>query len=111
MKYEDYSVEDFILDEYFRRWVLYPDQANRMFWLTWIKDHPHKVRVVEEARDIIRSAEYDEIDVDEERTNASWEKLKSKVGDPSLPYSEESAFLGFTKSTLYRIAAVFAGLL
>lgn len=115
MKYDDYTVEDFILDDDFRRWILSPDQASRVFWLTWIRDHPQKVSLVEEARNIILSTEYDEVDVDEEKNIALWEKLKSKLDSQehsshALSHSEGSGSFGSSKSIIYRIAAVFAGL-
>lgn len=115
MRYDDYTVEDFILDEDFRNWVLYPDQASRMFWLQWIEDHPHKVRLVEEAKSIILSAEDDEINIDESKNLESWEKIQSKIAESEMPYKKHNGksriMVSVHKPVFYRAAAVFVGLL
>lgn len=107
--YDDYTLEDLLFDDDFRAWVLSPGNAKESFWRSWIENHPEKKALVEEARNIILFAERDEIDIDDEKNIASWEKLKSRIEDDeaSLP----AGSLWFQRSGLYRIAACLAGLL
>jgi len=51
--YSQYRVEDFVLDDYFRDWVLTKSTKCEAFWQVWIKNHPEKRGVVEEAREIL----------------------------------------------------------
>ena len=51
--YTQYRVEDFVLDDYFRDWVLTKSAKCEAFWQEWIKNHPEKRPVVEEAREIL----------------------------------------------------------
>lgn len=47
MEYTDYSVEDFIRDEYFQKWIIHPDNIALDFWQKWIDDHPDKKEVLQ----------------------------------------------------------------
>ena len=49
MDYKQYSVEDFILDATFRKWVLDPDKDSHMFWRQWLDEHPQKAATVAQA--------------------------------------------------------------
>jgi transmembrane sensor len=53
MEYSDYTVADFIADEYFEKWVNRPDAEVNAFWKAWVTAHPEKKPMIEEARHII----------------------------------------------------------
>ena len=59
MKYENYTAADFIEDEYFVRWVKFPDEQSDKFWKLWITSHPEKVKDLMQARHIITSMRYE----------------------------------------------------
>lgn len=40
--YLHFTVDEFIGDEYFQRWVRYPDRETNNFWKKWLADHPEK---------------------------------------------------------------------
>ena len=54
MDYQQYRVEDFVLDEAFRKWVLDPDKASRIFWSQWLDKHPQKATTVAQAIELLR---------------------------------------------------------
>lgn len=54
MDYKQYSVEDFVLDQRFRKWVLNPDQDARAFWTQWLDEHPQKAETVKQAIELLR---------------------------------------------------------
>ena len=54
MNYINYSIEDFVADDYFRQWVQHPDESNQKFWKDWIQQHPEKLDTINEARDLVK---------------------------------------------------------
>jgi len=91
MEYIDYSVEDFIRDEYFQKWIINPDTIVLDFWQNWVESHPEKKEVVQFAADLIRlicresPIKGDSFDVD-----ALWQKILEKRNDVNIaiPNSE-----------------------
>ena len=53
MNYVRYQVEDFVLDQSFKDWVLRHQNAQNAFWELWVDQHPEKYEDVKEARKII----------------------------------------------------------
>jgi transmembrane sensor len=53
MDYLHYSVEDFMLDEQFQRWVKQPDAEANAYWENWLAAHPYKRETLMEARQAI----------------------------------------------------------
>ena len=66
MRYKDYDIDDFLLDEFFIQWIKDPNENNRHFWEKWLEQHPEKREVIMEAVSVINSIQY---------------KEKSKVGN------------------------------
>ena len=53
MRYDHFSTEDFIQDEYFQQWVDTPDANHDKFWNTFIQNFPHKQESIDEAREFL----------------------------------------------------------
>lgn len=51
--YRNYRMEDFLADEYFIRWVKFPDAAADAFWQQLSADMPDKAPLMREARDVV----------------------------------------------------------
>lgn len=60
-KYEDYLLEDFLVDEFFIEWVKTPSVNNIHFWEKWISEHPHKRKLIQTASDFIQRVGYQNI--------------------------------------------------
>ena len=58
MKYSDYTVTDFVADEYFEKWVNRSDPEVNAFWEAWLAAHPEKEESIEEARSVIRMLKF-----------------------------------------------------
>ncbi len=58
MNYDEFKVEDFLFDEFFVRWVNNPGPESNHFWENWIKGHPDKITVINQASEIIRSIQF-----------------------------------------------------
>ncbi|WP_234364061.1 FecR family protein [Lunatibacter salilacus] len=58
IRYRDYKLEDFLMDEFFIQWVKFPDSNNCHFWEKWIQEYPHKREMVTQAARFIRGVHY-----------------------------------------------------
>jgi len=58
MKYDYYSVLDFVRDEEFQSWVKEPDERSNFYWQSWMQNHKEKIYLVNEAREIITSVNF-----------------------------------------------------
>ena len=67
MKYTEYDIDDFLMDEFFIEWVKEPNENNRHFWEKWLEQHPEKRDVVMQAFEIISSVHYQDRTVMEDR--------------------------------------------
>ncbi len=63
MNYEDFKLEDFLSCEEFRDWVIRPTASSHQFWEKWMQGHPEKREVILEARELIKSFQYQAAEV------------------------------------------------
>jgi ferric-dicitrate binding protein FerR (iron transport regulator) len=70
MDYSSFTVEDFVADAYFQRWVLSKDQGADVFWKKWLHDHPEQREGILQAATILRSIQFE---VDEPAADDSWQ--------------------------------------
>lgn len=79
MKYSSYSETDFLLDEYFQKWVLNPDPMTQSFWENWILNHPEKMDEVKSAANLLRLMNYKDDDVlKEDELDMIWQNIINK---------------------------------
>jgi len=55
IKYINYTIEEFILDNDFMQWVLHPNRENDLFWENFIQKYPEKRQIIKEAVYIIKA--------------------------------------------------------
>ncbi|WP_338868098.1 FecR domain-containing protein [Spirosoma sp. SC4-14] len=69
--FSQFSVQDFVLDESFRRWILQPDEPTMSFWHTFMLNHPEQQAAIDEASAILLHlrVRYDDL------TTASQERI------------------------------------
>lgn len=77
MSYNQYSVNDFVLDDYFIKWVKFPDPQTDAFWQNWLKDHPQKEAIIEEARQIALFFSLPGKHLNEKDKDDLWERIQS----------------------------------
>lgn len=51
--YSQYSINEFVLDESFRQWVLQPDEESMTFWHNFMLKHPEKQAMIDEAASLL----------------------------------------------------------
>ena len=84
MKYVHYTVEDFVKDEYFQKWILDTDSMTSSFWNNWIKKYPEKKATVEEAKKLILLLSFDNEKLSEIDFDEMWQNIIEKRNTKSV---------------------------
>lgn len=111
MNYSDYTVREFVNDEYFQNWVLQPDPEHHLFWETWLAQHPHRQAEVDQARQLLRSLDLKPSQLAEDRVARIWDHLQAHIDQTRALEMEPAAAAKPANRLWYRVAAVFLGLL
>jgi transmembrane sensor len=64
--YIDFSVEDFVWDDFFRQWTLSPTPETNTLWENWVAANPEMLEKVEHAKAIVLSLRIHEPEIDDE---------------------------------------------
>jgi ferric-dicitrate binding protein FerR (iron transport regulator) len=57
--YKDYELQDFLMDEFFVRWVKNPTPETSHFWDKWIAQHPEKLPLLLKSKQLIDAIKYE----------------------------------------------------
>lgn len=76
-RYNDFSVEDFVWDDFFRQWTLSPTSETDALWDDWIDANPEMLEKVEQAKAIVLSLRLHEPEIDDSEIN---QVVKQTVG-------------------------------
>lgn len=104
MKYQDYSAEDFIKDEYFKSWVINPTEESDFFWESWLSNHPGTRPQIELAREILLSVRPkmpNEADLEDEQ-----EVFNSIIRGRKSTHADEANKGYFQQNAFLKIAAI-----
>ncbi|MBK5278646.1 MAG: FecR domain-containing protein [Bacteroidia bacterium] len=83
--YQNFTVNEFAMDEYFQSWVFHPDENSNAFWKSWSLKTPHKVSDLEEARDILNNFALPHHTLSQENVSGLWTKIQqSNTSKPTL---------------------------
>lgn len=75
MTYQKFSIQDFIEDAYFRKWVYQPDEVSNQFWKSWLVKYPEKKAEVDDARSILLSVQFKSYSVSDQEKREVWKQL------------------------------------
>jgi transmembrane sensor len=76
MRYSDFSVSDFTMDEYFQSWVFNPaDEGIKSFWESWLLNHPEKRRDVGEARKLLEMIQFTNHTLSADELASLWSQI------------------------------------
>src|SRR5687767_14697896 len=98
------TIEDFINDDEFARWVAHPNEQSDLFWRRFIEAHPDKVALIEEARSFLSFMHFKDTSLDDH----SIIKVKSEIDLAIASFNHNSGerrSTVFYKTTVFRIAA------
>ncbi len=110
MDYEHYKVEDFLLDEEFKRWVMTPDAESEIFWNNWLASHPGQKETLLKAREVLLSLDFQVLMPDEHDQDEVLQNIL-KGGETERSNGNKGRFMAKIKQPLIRLAGVFLVLL
>ncbi|WP_178371555.1 FecR family protein [Cyclobacterium lianum] len=104
---KDYTVEDFVLDPEFQKWVLYPDTPTKIYWEAYVAENPGKHKDMVQARKLVLNMSRKERKVDQEFVEATWNNIeqalnKIQVGERNkkvIPLDSSGTLRKFEKET------------
>ncbi|MEM9830525.1 MAG: FecR domain-containing protein [Bacteroidota bacterium] len=105
MKYTDYSVHEFVLDEYFQQWVLNPTAESSRFWEQWLSQYPEKQATVAEARRLVRLIRFNEYPFPQQDAEKIWNKLEVAAMEQKLGKQKKSNPQLLYRNTWFKVAA------
>jgi len=88
MRYTRYSVEDFVMDDNFRSWVLGRQAGDKAFWSGWVEAHSEMKPVLEEARNIILGLQQEEVHVSQQEIDEQFEAVSQFFDEVHAPVSK-----------------------
>ncbi len=109
MPYEDYQVYDFVVDPFFRRWVLAPDEDICAFWDLWEQNHPDSQEILQHARKLVVLTHFEDVEV--KGSAESKTKIKAQLFGQQNPPKAEPATIFPHFRRHYHIAAVISALI
>lgn len=58
--YQEYHVEDFVWDDDFRQWILFPTAESNAYWNHWLRHNPSRKYEIEEAALLVKGIKVEE---------------------------------------------------
>lgn len=78
-KYNTYLIEDFVIDDFFIRWVLSNSDEDNEIWTQWLRNNPGQGYKVEQARNIINSVRFNKVeDISQAKVDLFIKRLKTE---------------------------------
>lgn len=84
-RYNDFAVEDFVWDDFFRQWTLSPTPETNALWDDWLDANPEMLEKVEQAKAMVLSLRLHEPEIDDAEIN---QVVKQTVGRISADDSQ-----------------------
>jgi transmembrane sensor len=76
MDYSEFTVNSFLENPTFIKWVLMPDSELDLYWENWLSEHPEKFEDVRQARAIIFAFQYKKYKRDEVWKRKTWAAIE-----------------------------------
>ncbi|WP_025762191.1 FecR family protein [Dyadobacter tibetensis] len=112
MSDENYQLDDFLSDEYFKRWVLSPDVESDRYWNDYLLRNPDKRAVMRHARFLLIQLhqDLDQLKPREYQVESMWDQIeKQTLSQPSHPKSLWARMPRWTASVAAAMILVVIG--
>lgn len=93
MRYQHYTVEDLVLDEFFQKWIYAPDEETNLYWQEFLALYPHRHKVLEEARLFLRDMRSKESLLAEDVPEATIEDIKMRFNEALNKQVRDTTFV------------------
>lgn len=87
----NYTVEDFVQDLNFRKWVLGKLPKEDTFWEHWIKENPNNLFLIEEAKTLVIATQIEEIEAFEYAKIAGIEAILDNTNQKRKWFNSKSS--------------------
>jgi transmembrane sensor len=112
MKYNNYTIADFICDENFQNWTIRPNGETNDFWNNWIYKHPDKKHTIEEARKLLLSIKFKEDIPTSEEIQKALEKNLAEIDKIEKADGQTAQVISISRFRhLRRLAIIFLGII
>jgi len=74
-----FATEDFVLDPEFRKWVLSPNEGDKIFWEDYLRKNPSKYKDIELARKILLNLARRSTELSGARIEQAWENISQAI--------------------------------
>jgi transmembrane sensor len=111
MDYKNYTVNDFVTDNNFQRWVKNPDEADLKFWKHWMAQNPDKKETLNAARRMVQLLDFEKNQPNQHAFEEVRVKIKDHIKTRRLitPNQNKTYKLPHHPLLWRKIAAVFVG--
>jgi transmembrane sensor len=103
---EQYSVEDFMTDESFIRWVYSPDQETSDSWNEFLLLHPEKTGEINEAKHLLLSIRIAPPEIAPDALSRLHARINERIDNPTLSVSKLNARRSNQKLYWYAAAVI-----
>lgn len=79
MNHKDYTIEQLVLDSYFRQWVYGELPEEDVFWESWMAENPDRTYLVEQAKFIVEALRMNHAAIPEEKVARNVERLLETI--------------------------------
>ncbi len=84
-KFENYQLEDFVQDLFFRKWVLGKLSKENQFWENWLNKFPEKRTIVEEAKSLVVASQIVAIEIPKDIVEQGIHNILMNTSSPTYP--------------------------
>lgn len=79
MSKSDYTVEDFVLDSLFREWIFANKADAKLYWESYMRKHPEKIKDIEQARTLLIHLSQEKAQISKLEKRQLWENISSEI--------------------------------
>lgn len=76
------TIEELALQSSFQQWVRYPTPMLDQYWERWMQEHPDRITLVNQARDLVLSLHFPD-DLEPEEIDEEWLKMQYLIQQES----------------------------
>ena len=78
-EYSQYTLSDFLEDDFFIRWSTEPDSQSTMFWEAFMQRHPEKRELILKASAVVKTYRKQEVFTNEARQSELWGRIQTDI--------------------------------
>ena len=77
--YQNYKPVDFLKDERFIKWQLFPDEEDHLYWNSFIKKYPEQNEVINEAISLMKGTKLNAYSYSNTEKEEIWRNINNKI--------------------------------